>query len=178
MNTVNGLPTHILLVHAIIVLLPLSALLLMLSALWPVLRRRLAGPNAILSLVVLALVPVTTDAGEWLEHRVQFSALIRTHTELGDTALFVAIPVALLALVIWWRGRESSTIRTEDTQTGAPATQRTFLAPSSAAVGAVIAVLSILAAGAAVYDIYLTGDSGAQATWQGGFSQTPVQGDR
>lgn len=58
MGTVNGLPAHILLVHAIVVLLPLAALLLVLTALWPAARRRLAGPNAILSLLVLALVPV------------------------------------------------------------------------------------------------------------------------
>ncbi len=36
----------------------------------------------------------------------------------------------------------------------------------------VIAVLSVLAAGAAVYDTYLIGDSGAQATWQGEVSAT------
>ncbi|WP_233625292.1 hypothetical protein [Actinoplanes sp. ATCC 53533] len=49
MGTVNGLPAHILLVHAIVVLLPLAALLLVLTAVWPAARRRLAGPNAILS---------------------------------------------------------------------------------------------------------------------------------
>ena len=42
MQTVNGLPAHVLLVHAIVVLLPLSALLLALTALWPAARRRLA----------------------------------------------------------------------------------------------------------------------------------------
>jgi hypothetical protein len=35
MGTVNGLPAHILLVHAIVVLLPLAALLLVLTAVWP-----------------------------------------------------------------------------------------------------------------------------------------------
>lgn len=86
MGTVNGLPAHILLVHAIVVLLPLAALLLVLTAVWPAARRRFAGPNAILSVLVVALVPVTTSAGEWLEHRVAETALLRDHTELGDTA--------------------------------------------------------------------------------------------
>ena len=49
MGTVNGLPAHVLLVHAIVVLLPLAALLLVLTAVWPAARSRLAGPNAILS---------------------------------------------------------------------------------------------------------------------------------
>lgn len=165
MTTVNGLPAHILLVHAIVVLLPLSALLLVLSALWPAARAKLAGPNAILSVLVVILVPITTDAGEWLERRIARTPSVRTHTELGDTAIWVAIPVAVLALLVWWRHRESS--RTA---------RRTFLAPASAAVTAVLSVLAIAVAGAAGYDIYRIGDSGAQASWQGQFSTTPAPG--
>jgi hypothetical protein len=100
MGTVNGLPAHVLLVHAIVVLLPLSALLIVLTALWPAAQTRLAGPNAILSLIVVALVPITTNAGEWLERRMAGSSLLHDHTELGDTAIWVAIPVAVVALVM------------------------------------------------------------------------------
>ncbi|WP_326834974.1 hypothetical protein VSH64_08595 [Amycolatopsis rhabdoformis] len=179
MTTLNGLPAHILLVHAIVVLLPLAALLLVLSALWPAARRKLAGPNAVLSVLVLILVPITTDAGEWLERRVASTPLVRTHTELGDTAVYAAIAVAAVALVVWWRHREASGLA------GAPAAdrsgpgrflnpRRTFLAPRSTTVTVVIAVVAILAAGASTYDIYRIGDSGAQATWQNQFSATPA----
>src|SRR4051794_35299465 len=82
MTTVNGLPAHILFVHAIVVLLPLTALLLVLTAVSAAARRRLAGPNAILSVAVVAIVPLTTSAGEWLQYRVPDSALLRDHTEL------------------------------------------------------------------------------------------------
>ena len=183
MTTLNGLPAHVLLVHAIVVLLPLAALLLVLSAVWPAARRKLAGPNALLSLLVVVLVPITTDAGEWLERRVAASPLVRTHTELGDTALWVAIPVAALALVIWWRRRESLSAglsaapRAAEHDSGRPVVtsrvatpRRTFLAPASKAVTIVIAVLAVVAAGAACYDIYRIGDSGAQASWQGQFT--------
>lgn len=78
MTTLNGLPAHILLVHSIVVLLPLAALLLVACALWPAARRKLAGPNAVLSVLVLILVPITTDAGEWLERRVPSTPLVRT----------------------------------------------------------------------------------------------------
>jgi hypothetical protein len=197
MTTLNGLPAHILLVHAIVVLLPLAAVLLVLCALWPAVRRKLAGPNALLSLMVVVLVPITTDAGEWLEQRVASTTLVRDHVELGDTALFVAIPVAVLALVVWWRHREASVAHRAVTQRSgsepgqaqaysAPADsiqgksrlvqRRTFLAPASTVVTAVVAVFSVLAAGAALYDIYRIGDSGAQATWQGKFSSTPISG--
>lgn len=171
-TTVNGLPAHILLVQAIVVLLPLAALLLVLSALWPAARAKLAGPNAILAILVVILVPITTDAGGWLERRVASTPAVRTHAELGDTALWVAIPVAALALLVWWRRRESLASQTAGTDSGAVATRRhTFLAPASTAV---TVVLSVLAAGAAFYDIYRIGDSGAQASWQGQFSVTPA----
>ncbi|WP_043714645.1 DUF2231 domain-containing protein [Kutzneria sp. 744] len=187
MSTIDGLPAHILLVHAIVVLLPLNALLLAVSAIWQQARRRLAGANALLAVVVVTLVPITTDAGEWLERRVPRTDLLRAHTELGDTALFVALPVAVLALVVWWRQREN-TIATQPAESdvdaptaGGTATmaktavrRRTFLAPASKTVTTVIAVLAVLAAGAACYQVYRIGDSGAQASWQGKFSSEPA----
>ncbi len=156
MQTVNGLPAHVLLVHAIVVLLPLSAALLALTALWKGSRRRLAGPNAILSLLVVVLVPITTSAGEWLEHRLSPNPLIHRHAELGDTAIYAAIGVAVMAVVLWWRQRES---------TGRTPAKRTFLAPSSKALTTMLTVLAVVVAGAAVYDVVRIGDSGAKASW-------------
>ena len=83
MSTINGLPAHILLVHAVVVLLPLSAVLLAVTALWPAARSRLAGPNAVLAAGVLALVPLTTSAGEWLEGRVPRSELVHRHADVA-----------------------------------------------------------------------------------------------
>ncbi|MER6795526.1 hypothetical protein [Amycolatopsis mediterranei] len=37
-----------------------------------------------------------------------------------------------------------------------------------------LSVLAIVAGGAAAYDIYRIGDSGAQASWQGQFSTAPA----
>lgn len=188
MSTIDGLPAHILLVHAIVVLLPLSAVLLVLSAVWGKARRRLAGANAVLAVLVMILVPVTTNAGEWLERRVPRTDLLRAHTELGDTALFVAAPVALLALVVWWRQREHATTEqpparsdVDEVAGGGTATmavtavrRKAFLAPASQVVTTVVAVLAVLAAGAACYQVYRIGDSGAQASWQGKFSTAPL----
>lgn len=179
MGTVNGLPAHILLVHAVVVLLPLAALLLALTAAWPAARRRLAGPNALLSLLVVVLVPVTTSAGEWLEHRVTQTALLREHTEVGDTAITAAIPVALLALVIWWRQREATPTTGESATAGSNvatgAQRRSYLAPMSVTVTRVVVVLAVVVAGWAVYDTYRIGDSGARASWTGDFDTTPTQ---
>ena len=169
MTTVNGLPAHILLVHAIVVLMPLSALLLVVTALWPAARARLALPNVILSVLVVVLVPVTTSAGEWLQGRVPQTALLHDHTELGDSAIFYAIPIAVLALVVWWRDREAR----------GTSSRRAWLAPLSAAVTGVVAVLALAAGTAGVYGIYRIGDSGSKAAWTGNFSATEtVRPDR
>ncbi|PRY21596.1 DUF2231 domain-containing protein [Pseudosporangium ferrugineum] len=165
MGTINGLPAHILFVHAVVVLLPLAALLLVLTAVRPSVRRRLAGPNAVLSVLVLVIVPFTTSAGEWLEERLPETALIEKHAELGDTAILVAAPVAVLAMLIWWRQREAA------------GRARTFLAPSSAAVTRTIAALAVVVAGLAVYDVYRIGDSGAKSAWSDTVSSTPARGD-
>ena len=191
MSTLNGLPAHILLVHAIVVLLPLTAGLLVLTAIWPTARHRLAGPNALLALGVLVLVPITTSAGEWLESHIASNALVEAHAELGDTAIFATIPVVILTLIVWWREREASSAAnvaaviqpaepltttrsgTSTTTLARPVqTRRVLLAPASRVVTIVITVCAILAAGAAVYDTYRIGDSGAKATWQGEFSST------
>jgi hypothetical protein len=158
MQTVNGLPAHVLLVHAIVVLLPLSAALLALTAIWPAARRRLAGPNAILALLVVVLVPITTSAGEFLEHNLAPNALIHRHAELGDTAIYAAIAVAVLALIVWWRQREGN---------GATPAKRAYLAPASSVVTTVVTVAAVLVSVAAVYDVVRIGDSGAKASWSG-----------
>ncbi|MDT5041215.1 MAG: hypothetical protein QOE51_2200 [Actinoplanes sp.] len=184
MGSVNGLPAHILLVHAIVVLLPLAAVLLVSTAIWPAVRGRLAGPNAVLSLLVVVLVPLTTSAGEWLERRVTDTALLHDHTELGDGAIFAAVPVAMLAVVIWWRNREATAAPSTGDPTGGgtgggTATltrQRTYLAPASLTVTRVIAAIAIVVALYAVYDIYRIGDSGAKASWNGNFSTTANPG--
>lgn len=63
MSVVNGLPAHILLVHLIVVLVPLTALLAVLSAVWPAARRRFAWLVLALAALVAVMTPVTTEAG-------------------------------------------------------------------------------------------------------------------
>jgi hypothetical protein len=104
---------------------------------------------------VVMLVPVTTEAGEWLERRTPATDLLREHAQVGDTALWVALPVAVLASVIWWRA--------SDIPVGARLRDR--LAPGSRAVTTVLAVLAVAVAGIAMYDIYRIGDSGSKAAW-------------
>ena len=112
MSTFNGLPAHALLVHFIVVLAPLTAVLAILCAVWPAARQRLVWLVVALSLLTAALTPLTTEAGEWLQHRVGRSPTVHTHAELGDTMIFFALALlvaaALLAVVHVRAGRGRS----------------------------------------------------------------------
>ncbi|WP_433664588.1 DUF2231 domain-containing protein [Nocardia sp. CA-128927] len=148
MSTINGLPAHVLLVHIIVVFVPLTAALLILSALWAAARRRLVWLVAVLAVVTTVLTPVTTDAGEWLEKRVGQSPALHTHTELGDTMLYFVIPMLVVtALLVVVHVRE---------QRGKPLMR---------VLTAAVAVLAVFSGVAATVQVYRIGESGARATW-------------
>ncbi|MGW2489016.1 DUF2231 domain-containing protein [Streptomyces sp. NPDC001606] len=155
MSLVNGLPAHVLLVHVVVVLVPLTALALVAAAIWPAAARRLGVLLPGLAFVALASVPLTTQAGEWLERHVEDDALVRRHTELGDGLLPWALGLFVLAAVVWWATRATTGSR------------RLNSLPVRIAVG----VLSVAVAAGAVVDVYRIGDSGAKAAWHDAYSK-------
>jgi hypothetical protein len=162
MSLINGLPAHVLLVHFVVVLVPLSALALVVCAVWPQGARRLGLTLPLLALVTLVCVPLTTQAGEWLERHEGNTPLIRRHAELGDGLLPWALGLFVLAAGVWWLSRRTPA------QDGQPR--------SGSALRIAAAVLSVVVAAGAVVDVYRIGDSGAKAAWQGSFSKTETGG--
>jgi uncharacterized membrane protein YfcA len=162
MSTVNGLPAHVLLVHIVVVLVPLTALALVAAALWPRAARRLGVLLPALALVALVSVPLATQAGEWLERHVTEDTLVRRHTELGDGLLPWALGLFVLATVVWWATR-----RTREEQTPGKGGRWSIL-PVRIAVG----VLSVAVGVGAVVDVYRIGDSGAKAAWHDAYDKT------
>ncbi|MGW5662793.1 DUF2231 domain-containing protein [Streptomyces sp. NPDC003758] len=161
MTLVNGLPAHVLFVHFVVVLVPLSALALVVSAVWPKAARRLGLILPVLAFVTLVTVPLTSHAGEWLERHVDSDPLVRKHAELGDGLLPWALGLFLLATAVWWTARRT------------PAPQSNTDGPRGGAVVRVAAaVLSLVVAVGAVVDVYRIGDSGAKAAWHDAFSKT------
>jgi hypothetical protein len=161
MSLVNGLPAHVLFVHFVVVMVPLSALALVVSALWPRFARRLGVILPVLAFVTLAAVPLTTQAGEWLERHVGSDPLVRKHADLGDSLLPWAAGLFLLATAVWWTTR-----RTAAPEDAAPR------ARGGAVVQVAAAVLSVVVAAGAVVDVYRIGDSGAKAAWHDAYSKT------
>ncbi|OBF29738.1 DUF2231 domain-containing protein [Mycobacterium sp. ACS4331] len=148
MSTFQGLPAHPLFVHFIVVLAPLTALLAIVCALWPAARRRLVWLVAALAVAVLVLTPLTTEAGEALEHRVDGSAALEIHAELGDTMLYFAIALVVAAGLLVFAHLRDKPDRT-----------------TKSVVSVSIAALVIVASVATAVQVYRIGDSGAQAVW-------------
>ena len=159
---INGLPAHVLLVHAVVIVIPLAALLTVLSALWPAARRRLGIVTPIVALIALILVPVTQNAGSWLQSRLRKAPLIAAHAELGDTMLWFAIGLFVAALLAWG----VPTLLTRNSRQAPPPW-----------VGVVVAVVAIALAGASVVQVFRVGESGSKAVWTGSFCPERVNAD-
>ncbi|NJQ01731.1 hypothetical protein HCK00_14625 [Streptomyces sp. PLAI1-29] len=183
MGVVNGVPGHVLLVHGAVVLVPLTALFLVVCALWASVARRLSWLVPLLGLITLVLVVLSTESGEWLEERVEESALMERHTELGGGLTPWAAALFVLTLVVWWVGRavarrppgaggRQDVPEDDRPRGGGSGAARTV---SSLPVRIVVLLGALAVAVGATVQVYRIGDSGAKAVWEGNFSQS--QGD-
>ena len=149
MTTIFGLPAHALLVHAIVVLAPLTALLEILCAFWPAARRRLVWLVLAFAVAVMVLTPLTTSAGQWLYNQLpEHAAILETHKERGQWMVYIAIALLVVAAVQaiqhWMESRSSEPKRV---------------------LAAVAALLAVVIGGLSIVGVVLIGDAGAQALW-------------
>lgn len=155
MSTVHGLPAHILLNHFVIVIVPLTAVLAGVAAVWPAARRRLVWLVLALSVVGIVVTPLTVSSGGWLADRMTGSAVpptLNTHMELGGSAGYCAaamVVVAAMLVALHVRQERGHAV--------------------SAAVRILVAVVVVTAAVAVSLQVYRIGESGARAAW-GDFS--------
>lgn len=168
--TFAGLPLHVLLVHALIVLTPLVALALIVIAAWPAARRALWLPVLIASIVLLPLGLITIDAGKWLEVRVPPAPLIQEHTAQGED--IVPWLVALLVLgvaVAAWAVVELVTTRRATGQ------RRDGLGRGiRIGVSVVLTIAAIAVAAGTTWTLVRIGEAGSRAVWEGSFSDEPL----
>jgi hypothetical protein len=176
LHEIHGLPAHILLVHAVVVLLPLAGVLLVASAAWSAARRRIGVVSPVLSLIVLVLVPITTSAGNWLRDRIRIlqggpNAAIDHHAALAHGLLPWAIALFVVSAGVWvlarryefgWRPEPAPD---PDAAAGAVATKQKTVLPVWVTV-LVVVVATAVAVGAVV-DVIRIGDAGSQAAWHG-----------
>jgi hypothetical protein len=152
----DGLPLHPLVVHAAVVLIPLSAVLavaLAVASRWRWLTR---WPAAAVAVVGVGLAFLATTSGESLEEsRPGLGALVRQHRERGellaDLTVVLAVVVVVAALLLPGPSGLSS--------------GRGAVARRVAYADRVLPVLLVLVAVVVLVQVVLTGESGARAVW-------------
>ncbi|MFF2494795.1 DUF2231 domain-containing protein [Agromyces sp. NPDC058064] len=152
---VAGLPLHPLIVHAVVVLTPLTVLALLLGTFWPQARRRLGIVTALGAALVLVLVPVTVAAGRSLAAVLGPLPAVARHQGFGEMLLPWAVALFAVAAGQWaWFRYGDERVRRDSP--GAARAVRIGLAVAAVVVGAGTMVLLVL-----------IGDSGARAVWGG-----------
>lgn len=152
---IAGLPLHPLLVHATVVLVPLSAVATVLLAAVPRWRWLTRWPAAALGVAAVALAWVARLSGSaLLDARPQLAPLVEEHQERGELLALVSVPYALLVLLGAWSLAGANPLPgRDDRKSRVPALERVLPA---VLVAAALGVLVL---------VVLAGDSGARAVW-------------
>lgn len=140
------LPVHSLVVHAAVVLLPLSALCVVALAVVPSWRRVYGLPVLALATVATLSAPVAHLSGRWLRDQFGLPPASFRHGILGDDVFWYALVFWILTVLL------------------------VVLDRTRGAQGTVVLVVAILAAVASVamtVQVVRVGDSGARSVWEG-----------
>jgi uncharacterized membrane protein len=146
MSTVNDLPAHVLLVHFVVVLIPVTVVLEIVLVLWRQLRDLLWWVPIVLGAGLIVLVRYTESAGEWFDDHLGNPPFVRDHAELGETAIWIAIALLVVAVgiaLLHLRERKAN----------------------AAALTVVVTVLTIVVGVLGCVQLYRIGDSGSKAVW-------------
>lgn len=149
----NGLPTHVLALHAAVVMVPLAALLGVLFAV-PRTRAWSRVPLVIVAFGAVVAVFVARQTGQQfrnvlIAHQVltaqsPATALVRVHAQRAGVLLFATVGYAALAILAFFVSRRGS---------------------RSGMLTTIVAVLVVLGAAGVAFQTYRVGDVGARAVW-------------
>jgi len=153
--TISGLPVHVLVVHAAVVLIPLTCLVAIGFAVLPGWRWLTRWPTAVGSLVCVGLAYLATTSGQSLERARQLDRFVQQHAERGHLLATLTIPLAVVAVVAALLVPGPSGL----------ASGKGALQARVAYADKVLPVLLVVIAVAVVVQCVLTGDSGARAVW-------------
>ncbi|MBM2622257.1 hypothetical protein JIG36_42820 [Actinoplanes sp. LDG1-06] len=153
-DQINGLPVHVLVLHAAVVFVPLLALGAVVYALVPRWRPRMGWALALLAIVAPAATLVAKLSGEKLYDRLLGQGMsgpgkeiLDDHMGFGGLTFWFTLALGVVSLVmvaLTWR-RGSTRL------------------PLIGEVGGAVVLIALAAASG--YYVYKTGDSGATAVW-------------
>lgn len=139
-----------LIVHAMVIFAPLTALLEILCAIWPAARRRLVWLVLAFAIVTTALTPITAEAGEWLYDRERdHSAILNTHADRGGWMIYFSVAMLVVAVVL-------ALVHLREIRSAAKPGMTTNVA---------VAILAIVVGAASIVQVVRIGDAGARSVW-------------
>jgi hypothetical protein len=164
-DTFFGIPAHPLIVHAVVVLVPLAALGAIAVVFSPWVRAHVGWLVAATAVLDVLLGPLATGSGEALEERVDETALVERHTEMGEQLLpwviVLAVSVVAFMVLAHLAARRSA-------ETAAPVW-------AGRAARIAVVVVTVVAASGALVQVARIGHSGAKASWSS-TSSAPERG--
>jgi hypothetical protein len=154
--TIGGLPLHPLVVHATVVILPLTITLVIAFAVLPGWRWMTRWPSAVLSVACIALAYAATITGKSLENsNPVFGQLVATHQQRGHLLALLTIPFAVLVVASAFLLSGTSAL----------ASGRGAWVARVPVLDKILPVVLVLAGIGLLVLVVLTGDSGARAVW-------------
>ncbi|HWS91689.1 MAG TPA: DUF2231 domain-containing protein [Mycobacterium sp.] len=150
MTIINGMPAHVLLLHFVVVLVPLTALLEIVCGLWSAARRGLLlWLTLILASVTMVMTPITANAGLWLYAlTANPTPILREHAARGSTMIYFS--AALLAVAIGLVVLRMAEYRSEKPRT---------------VIHIVVGIMVLVVGISSVIQIYRVGDAGGRSVW-------------
>jgi hypothetical protein len=180
--TIGGSPTHVLIVHVVVVLLPASVLGALVLVAVPATRRAYSLLTLIIAFIACIAVPFAFLSGSALRQRLPGTPLIARHVQLAHQLLplAAAFGVVLAAFVILdglQRARDGRLNVFERRIVDAAPTFRQYaenhrLTGAHRTAAALVVVLAI----ATGFQVYRVGDAGAKAAWAGRISNSAAHG--
>ena len=159
LTEIAGIPSHPLLVHAAVVLLPLAALALVLAAWWPAARARLGVGLPVLALVAALSCYLAKESGERREQRPSMAGMreqIAGHETQGTATFYWSLALLVISVLVWAGS------------SAAVASRISALTVLSGRAGTVVlGVLSTVTAVACLWGVIAAGHSGATMVWSG-----------
>jgi hypothetical protein len=159
---ISGLPLHILIVHAVVVLVPFAVLATIIIAGWPAARARFGWLAVGITGAATVSVPIATNSGALLRHRLPGNALIAQHATLGDEMVLLIVPLFVVVTALMYLHH----VRTRAERAQGPGA-KTAARPARwvRATAITLSMLTIVLAVGSAVQVVRIGDSGARAAW-------------
>ena len=170
-ENVFGLPTHIVLLHVVVVLLPIAAVatIVVVASSW--FRHRYGLVVVATTFVITLFVPLTSQAGEALAERLPDAPEIQTHADVGKqlviwAAVFGACLAAVVLLDLIRRAPAPDLSSAESWAVARlPSAWRSSTPGWADAAFRTVQVLAVLASIGVLVMVIRAGHTGAQAVW-------------